>query len=235
MEDIYNTVNHVSYASLVAEIRQLYSRTSNLKQVQANFKTDFQKLGDSLEGWQFSHSFPALQEDINALIAQWDTTVPLQQLQEKLADDVFSEIRRFDDSLKVIEEAQRNLLRLPNRHNRKDVTDKVKRFLQQAPTIRLASLYKVEDEVVPKVLQAMRDVQKGIDEDREADKQRRQHYLKIAKYVGIVLLIVAIIALIVGLVSLIVETLPLSLVVIILLVVAVYYVQKGIKEKKRKK
>ena len=233
MEDINNTVNFVSYESLVAEIRQLYGRISNFKQVQAGFMTDIQELGTSLERWQFSHSFPALQQDINTLIAQWDATVPLQQLQEKLEDDVLYWTRRFDNSLKIIEESQQKLLRLPDRHNRKAVTDKVERFLQQAPSIRLASLHKAEDEIVPKLLQAINDVQKGFNADREADKQRRQHYMKIAKYVGIGLLIAAIVALIVGLVTLIVSTFPISLFVIIMIAVTAYYVQKGIKEKKR--
>ena len=161
------------YEVLAGRIEQLYSSVGRLNQLVKRKRNEYNKLNDRLSEWGFQNAFPVLESDLNDVIGTWNVDIPFTQLVERL-EEYKKKIAFIDNEILVFEKYQKKFLRLPNRHQRKAVSEKIALFMQHIRTIGLASLDNVINDVISplhtmidKVLAAFADEKTMVENNRK--------------------------------------------------------------------
>ena len=154
------------YSAISNDIRQLYADSKAFQQKSKSIIMAYQDLGVFLSDSNFGHQYSNLESELNNTIAKWNPTNPIEQL-KNLLKGYLDKISAIDKMISKIEGHKQDLLRLPDRHNRKNATDKIDVFLKNVSTISISQLDRVKDDIIPKVLLMIKDVHGGFEKENK--------------------------------------------------------------------
>lgn len=161
-----NNKSKKDYTAISNDIRQLYADSKAFQQKSKNVIMAYKDLSAFLSDSNFGHQYSNLESDLNNTIAKWNPTNPIEQL-KNLLKGYLDKISAIDKMISKIEGHKQDLLRLPDRHNRKNITDKIDVFLKNVSTISISQLDRVKDDIIPKVLLMIKDVQGGFEKEHK--------------------------------------------------------------------
>lgn len=161
-----NNKGKKDYTAISNDIRQLYADSKTFQQKSKSIIMAYQDLGVFLSDSNFGHQYFNLESELNNTIAKWNPTNSIEQLKISLKS-YLDKLSAIDKMISKIEGHKQDLLRLPNRHDRKNATDKIDLFLKNVSTISVSQLDRVKDDVIPKVLQMIKDVQNGFEKENK--------------------------------------------------------------------
>ena len=150
MSDAQKNTSMMSYESIADEVNLLNETTSSLRRMRMAFAKDFELLREYLANSQFNHSYPKIEKEINDIISWWHISDSVEVLKGEL-NGYFDKITYIDKEIDEIKLLQKTLLQYPDRHNRKNVTDKVEVFLQNINDISISQLDNMCVEVIPRI------------------------------------------------------------------------------------
>lgn len=174
------TVNgSICYDSLVSDVRQLHEKVDLFTQKRKRIASDFKNLQSYLSEWHFTYDFPIICNEINEIIGKWDSNLSLGELQNSLKS-YRKEIENLSNGITEVNQHQQKLLQLPERHGRKELTDKIARFLQNVQNIKIADFDKLQKDVLPKIRVKINEVYKafGIEDGEVKGNQAKASALK---------------------------------------------------------
>ena len=171
-----NTTNmdRSDYEVLVEKVEKYHTSKTRLEQDVITRRDVFNQLKAFLDSWNFNSAFPALETEVNEMIKNWSYDISLKKLQETL-QVLKAKIENIDKALVDFKKEQQMLLRLPDRHGRKEATDKIALFLNNAPQAQMQSIDIINDKIIPQI-QTMIDGVKGefAKEDLRVEKNRKE-------------------------------------------------------------
>ena len=175
--------NKSSYDVLVDRIEQFYSSKKRLKNVVNRKKEEFNLLKEHVSDWNFKCAFPVLEAEVNSVLQKWPPGDPIGKLIDML--DVYkAKIGKIDKAIVDIKGEQQALLQLPDRHKRKEVTDKVAIFLNNVPNIKLEAIDKVNDNIIPQVHSMIEGVKGAFSRENSDVDKNQQDARKLKKLIS---------------------------------------------------
>ena len=172
-----------SYEDISKDIQQLYEEVKNFKNKQKTLALSISSFEEDLGGRRFNHPFPKVEEEVNSIIGKWNLSVPLDSLKAKL-EEIFTKLAFVDKEIDGIKGLQQKLQHYPDRHNRKEVTDKIDVFLKKVSTISLSQLDKICNEVIPSVHKMVDSVHDGFSKEKKMVEKNKQAANMLTKRVG---------------------------------------------------
>ena len=114
-----------------------------------------------------------MEGEINKIIGSWNCTTPLESLKKQIGGHM-DKIACVDKEIGKVKAMQQSLQQHPDRHNCKNVTNKIDIFLQNVNSISLSQLDKVCNEIIPKIHMMAKDVLDGFAEENKKVAQNKK-------------------------------------------------------------
>ena len=189
MESGANIIEVLSYEIISNKIKLLYEGVVTFKNKRLSITDSFKTFSQYISNQNFNHSFLIIEKEINDIIGKWDISESIELLRAQL-EILFGKIVFVDQEIDKIETLQRNLLQYPDRHNRKNVIDKIGMFLQDINKISLSQIDNICNEIIPNihamvdvVIEKFADESNKVENNKKTAQQLKKRINGLAKYV----------------------------------------------------
>lgn len=166
------------YDILTTRVEQLSDAVGALKDTVNVRRAELQRLQQFVAGMKTANAFTVCESEINSLIGQWGAALPLSGLLEKLRlhDE---KIKQIDQATSELKAKHQQLVRMPDRHNRKEVTDKMEIFFKNVPNIRLEQLDIIKNQIIPSICAMIEKVDCGFNAENSAVEKNKEVALRL--------------------------------------------------------
>lgn len=178
MEKGSNLTGAKKYASISSEITQLLERIGEFKKRKGAVAQSFRSFSDCLASYRIVNLFPKMEGEINKIIGSWDCSIPLASLKKQISVHM-DKIASVDNEIEKVKALHQSLLQYPERHNRKQVTDKMHIFLRNVNGISLSQLDQVCGVVIPTIHRMAKGVLDRFDEENKKVAQNKRNAKKL--------------------------------------------------------
>ena len=113
--------------------------------------SDYSQLSRAANDVNFAHNYSTAIQDLNNIIAEWDLKRPISKLKEVI-DSFVSVIKTYDAAIITLEDKFKNLVRLPDRHNKGNVCNTLKKYIGNVGSVHFKDVENETKNGIPALL-----------------------------------------------------------------------------------
>lgn len=113
--------------------------------------SDYSQLIHATDDVSFTHNYSTAIQDLNNIIAEWDLQSPISVLKDVI-DSFVHVIKTYDANIITLEDKLKNIVRLPDRHDKGNVCNTLKNYIDNVGAVHFKDVENETNNVVPSLL-----------------------------------------------------------------------------------